>query len=180
MKRRFATGLAKYAFNPIVRTLFRLRHSGSWHGDPRDVGPEVRASRGARRSRTASTGIRSGSSPSTGAGAAYVLNIEANPRVRIRIGRRWVAGTAQVLPDDDPQERLRAIGRARRRSALNVATVRAHADRPDHRPRGPRRAALATRSTAAARRPRPAPAGRAPRPAPCCPSGRRRTRGGPA
>ncbi len=23
-KRRFATGLAKYAFNPIVRTLFRL------------------------------------------------------------------------------------------------------------------------------------------------------------
>ena len=24
MKRRFATGLAKYAFNPIVRTLFRL------------------------------------------------------------------------------------------------------------------------------------------------------------
>ena len=24
MKRRFATGLAKYAFNPIVRTLFRF------------------------------------------------------------------------------------------------------------------------------------------------------------
>src|SRR3954468_24170769 len=34
--------------------------------------------------------------------AAYVKNIEANPRVRVRVGRTWFAGTATVLPDDAP------------------------------------------------------------------------------
>ena len=43
--------------------------------------------------------------------AAYVKNIEANPRVRVKIGRRWREGTAQVLPDDDPYERMRKLGR---------------------------------------------------------------------
>jgi deazaflavin-dependent oxidoreductase (nitroreductase family) len=32
----------------------------------------------------------------------YVLNIKADPRVRVRIGGRWRAGTAHLLPDDDP------------------------------------------------------------------------------
>jgi deazaflavin-dependent oxidoreductase (nitroreductase family) len=56
--------------------------------------------------------------------AAYVRNIEANPRVRVRIGRRWRAGTARVVPEDDPRERLRTIARTRRRSAVNATTVR--------------------------------------------------------
>jgi deazaflavin-dependent oxidoreductase (nitroreductase family) len=43
--------------------------------------------------------------------AGYVKNIAANPRVRVHIGRRWRAGTAELLPDDDPLARLRAIGR---------------------------------------------------------------------
>jgi deazaflavin-dependent oxidoreductase (nitroreductase family) len=36
----------------------------------------------------------------------YVLNIKANPRVRVRIGGEWRAGTAHLLPDDDPVARL--------------------------------------------------------------------------
>ena len=43
--------------------------------------------------------------------AAYVRNIEANPRVRVKVGRRWYEGTARVLHDDDPRERMRALGR---------------------------------------------------------------------
>ena len=42
-----------------------------------------------------------------GRGAAYVKNIEADPRVRVKIGRRWRTGTAHVLADDDPLERQR-------------------------------------------------------------------------
>ncbi len=30
---------------------------------------------------------------------------------RVKIGRRWRSGTANVLPDDDPRARLRRIGR---------------------------------------------------------------------
>ena len=50
---------------------------------------------------------------------AYVRNIEADPSVRVRIGRRWHTGTARVLPDDDPIARQRTLPR------LHSATVRA-------------------------------------------------------
>lgn len=32
--------------------------------------------------------------------AAWVLNVEANPRVRVLAGRRWRTGAAELLPDD--------------------------------------------------------------------------------
>ena len=46
-----------------------------------------------------------------GYGADYVKNIQKNPRVRVKVGRRWYSGTAQLLPDDDPRERLRWLRR---------------------------------------------------------------------
>ncbi|WP_029113998.1 nitroreductase family deazaflavin-dependent oxidoreductase [Mycobacterium sp. URHB0044] len=39
----------------------------------------------------------------------YVMNIKANPRVRVRINGEWRAGTAHLLPDDDPAARLRQL-----------------------------------------------------------------------
>jgi deazaflavin-dependent oxidoreductase (nitroreductase family) len=51
--------------------------------------------------------------------ASYVRNIEADPRVRIRLGRRWRSGVAAVVPDDDPRERQRSMQRA------NALVVRA-------------------------------------------------------
>jgi deazaflavin-dependent oxidoreductase (nitroreductase family) len=42
--------------------------------------------------------------------AAYVRNIRANPNVRIKLADGWRSGTAQVLDDDDPRERLRRMG----------------------------------------------------------------------
>jgi deazaflavin-dependent oxidoreductase (nitroreductase family) len=61
-----------------------------------------------------------------GRGAGYVRNIDANPRVRVKIGRSWRAGTAHILLDDDPYARLEmvasALGRMRR---LDAAIFRA-------------------------------------------------------
>ncbi len=48
----------------------------------------------------------------------YVYNIKANPAVRVRINGRWRSGTAHLLPDDDPRQRLRSLPR------LNSAGVR--------------------------------------------------------
>jgi deazaflavin-dependent oxidoreductase (nitroreductase family) len=42
--------------------------------------------------------------------AAYVKNIVANPSVRVKVGRRWLKGTAHLMPEDDPIERIRKIG----------------------------------------------------------------------
>ncbi|MGI5455648.1 nitroreductase/quinone reductase family protein [Streptomyces sp. CA-249302] len=49
----------------------------------------------------------------------YVRNIKADPRVRVRIRGRWYAGTARLLPDDDPIARLRTL------RSLNSVAVRA-------------------------------------------------------
>ena len=51
--------------------------------------------------------------------AAYVRNIEAEPRVRVRVRGRWRSGTAHVLEGEDPRARLRSISR------LNAGGVRA-------------------------------------------------------
>ncbi len=57
--------------------------------------------------------------------AAYVRNVEADPRVRVRVGRRWRPGTARVLEDDDWRERQRRMpGR------VNSAVVRAMGTEP--------------------------------------------------
>jgi deazaflavin-dependent oxidoreductase (nitroreductase family) len=39
----------------------------------------------------------------------YVRNIKANPAVRVRTRGRWRTGTAHLLPDDDPLQRLRKL-----------------------------------------------------------------------
>jgi deazaflavin-dependent oxidoreductase (nitroreductase family) len=50
----------------------------------------------------------------------YVHNIKANPAVRVRIGGQWRNGTAHLLPDDDPRQRLRSLPRL---NSLGVVTM---------------------------------------------------------
>ena len=50
----------------------------------------------------------------------YVKNIQANPRVRVKLGPRWRAGTAHVLPDDDVAERMRMLGRRTNDAAVRL------------------------------------------------------------
>ena len=57
--------------------------------------------------------------------ADYVRNIEADPRVRVKgslTPEGWRAGTAHVLDDDDPEERMRALSRGNRWRALCLQT----------------------------------------------------------
>ena len=55
--------------------------------------------------------------------AAYVRNLEAHPRVRVRVRGRWRTGTARILPDDDPRERQRRLSH-RLAARINAASVR--------------------------------------------------------
>jgi deazaflavin-dependent oxidoreductase (nitroreductase family) len=55
--------------------------------------------------------------------SSYVRNIEADPRVRVRVRGRWRTGTALLMPDDDPRERQRILGR-RMAARINAASVR--------------------------------------------------------
>jgi deazaflavin-dependent oxidoreductase (nitroreductase family) len=123
-KRRVASALAKYGANPIAKGLYRvgvpvpgtaiLETTGRKSGEPRRT-PVTNGLDGDVFWIVAEHGRRAG----------YVRNIEADPRVRVRTGLGWRFGTATILPDDDPRERLRQIASLRRVAGLNTATVRA-------------------------------------------------------
>jgi deazaflavin-dependent oxidoreductase (nitroreductase family) len=69
--------------------------------------------------------------------AAYVRNIEANPRVRVLTGGRWRTGTARAMPGDDPRARQRELPRLNafmvRAAGTDLLTIRVDLD-PDARP----------------------------------------------
>ena len=86
-KRKVASGLARYAVNPIVRGLFRF-------GVPAP-GTAILETTGRKSGRPRRNPVTNGLDDGVfwivaehGRQASYVRNIEANPRVRILVGRR--------------------------------------------------------------------------------------------
>ena len=43
--------------------------------------------------------------------ADYVKNIRREPKVRVKVGRHWRSGEAEILPEEDPREVLRTLKR---------------------------------------------------------------------
>jgi deazaflavin-dependent oxidoreductase (nitroreductase family) len=117
-KRRASTFLSAKVFNRLVLAAARaglplpgvviLETTGRRSGEPRRV-PVTRLLEGDTLWIVTEHGRK----------AAYVRNIQANPGVRVRTGRRWRTGTARVLSDVD----WRALQR-RLPSKLSSAVVR--------------------------------------------------------
>jgi deazaflavin-dependent oxidoreductase (nitroreductase family) len=117
-KRRASTFASRRLLNPFVKAaanaglplpgIVILETTGRRSGQPRRT-PVGKALEGDTLWVIAEHGRR----------ASYVRNIEANPRVRVRVGRDWRTGTARVLPDDDPRERQRRMP-----NRMNSAAVR--------------------------------------------------------
>jgi deazaflavin-dependent oxidoreductase (nitroreductase family) len=112
VKHRLVRLLQKYLVNPPVKAAFALGIVPSSHVLLETVGRTT----GKPRRNPVGNGL--GPDGRTlwvvaehGRQAGYVKNIAANPRVRVKFGRHWRSGTAEILPDDDPRARLDAIGR---------------------------------------------------------------------
>jgi deazaflavin-dependent oxidoreductase (nitroreductase family) len=118
-KRRLVTAMQVKLLNPPMRALAAhglvpgiavLETTGRKSGQPRRT--------------PVSNGLERGTDTfwivaEMGREAAYVRNIAADPRVRIRVRGRWRTGTAHPLDDEDPRARLGALSR------VNAAGVRA-------------------------------------------------------
>jgi deazaflavin-dependent oxidoreductase (nitroreductase family) len=117
LKARLVRGFQRRALNPAVRTLAGLGLL------PTHLVLETRGRRTGQPRRTPVGYGRDGDTiwivAEYGRQADYVRNLEAEPRVRVQIGRRWWTGTAHVLDDDDARQRLRRIGHW-----VNAAAVR--------------------------------------------------------
>jgi deazaflavin-dependent oxidoreductase (nitroreductase family) len=120
-KRRLSTFASVKLLNPVMRRALEagivprgwalLETTGRRSGEPRRV-PVGNGLRGPHFWIVAEHGRN----------ANYVRNIEADPHVRVKVGRRWLSGTAHLLPEDDPRARLRMLKRP-----LNDAGLRAMA-----------------------------------------------------
>ncbi|MEA2441682.1 MAG: hypothetical protein QOH76_3106 [Thermoleophilaceae bacterium] len=118
MKRRLSKFLTVRVVNPLVR---RLADRGLAGGAVALLETTGRKS-GQRRVTPVGNGLRGEVFwivTEHGWSSAYVKNIQADPRVRVKVGRRWRTGTAHILPDEDPHERMRMLDRG-----VNDAAVR--------------------------------------------------------
>ena len=124
LKRSLATSLAKYGFNPLNRGLMRL--------GIRPPGTALLETTGRKSGKTRRNPVTDGLDDEAtfwivaehGRHAGYVCNIEANPRVRVMVAGRWRTGSAHLIDDDDPRQRLRYIASRRPRSRMSAAAVR--------------------------------------------------------
>jgi deazaflavin-dependent oxidoreductase (nitroreductase family) len=103
--------LEKYLFNPLMRLGLRA-----------GVAPRAFAllqTTGRRSGRVRMTPVGNGLDGSTfwivsehGLGCDYVKNLIANPNVRVKVGRKWLSGTASLVGDDDALARRRQLDQA--------------------------------------------------------------------
>ena len=112
MKQTIVRLAQKYLVNPPMRALLNLGILPPTHALLETIGRHT----GQTRRNPVGNGLADDSRTfwivaEHGRNASYVRNIESNPQVRVRIGRTWRTGRAQLLPDDDPHARLRTIGR---------------------------------------------------------------------
>ena len=119
MKRRASKFLTVRIVNPFVR---RLASAGLAGGSVALLETTGRKS-GQKRVTPVGNGLRGDVFwivTEHGWGSAYVKNIQADPHVRVKVGRRWRSGTAHILPDDDPYERMKTLRRPGNDTAVRL------------------------------------------------------------
>ena len=97
VKRRIVHTVQRFVANPVGRQLpvTMLETTGRKSGQPRRTAVGGRV-----------VGDQFWMVSEHGEHSHYVLNVKADPAVRLRIDGRWRTGTAHLLPDDDAVTRL--------------------------------------------------------------------------
>jgi deazaflavin-dependent oxidoreductase (nitroreductase family) len=123
VKRRWEILIGRYTANPLMRGLFKLGITPPGMALVETIG-----------NRTGVAYTPDGENlwliAQHGAHAGWVRNFQASPQVRVRLGRGWRTGTAELLPDDDVKARLRTFASNRVGQAINTATFRALESQP--------------------------------------------------
>ncbi len=129
IKRRIEILLGRYTLNPLMRALFRLGVT--------PPGMALVETHGRRTGAVRQTPIICTSEGDTlwliaqhGSHAGWVLNLQARPQVRVRRGRHWRAGTAELLPDDDVTARIATFAKTPLGRSLTAAMFRALESQP--------------------------------------------------
>jgi deazaflavin-dependent oxidoreductase (nitroreductase family) len=128
-KRRWEILIGRYTANPMMRAMFKLGITPPGMALVETVGRRSGALR--------HTPIVCSGEGDTlwliaqhGRHAGWVRNFEANPQVRVRLGRGWRTGTAELLAEDDVKARIATFSSTRVGRAITGATFRALESQP--------------------------------------------------
>ncbi|HST54296.1 MAG TPA: nitroreductase/quinone reductase family protein [Solirubrobacteraceae bacterium] len=129
VKRRWEILIGRYTVNPLMRGMFKLGITPPGVALVETIG---RRSGAVRHTPVAYTpdGDTLWLIAQHGTHAGWVLNFQASPAVRVRLGRRWRSGSAQLLPDDDVKARIRTFANSALGRAIAAATFRALESQP--------------------------------------------------
>lgn len=128
-KRRWEILIGRYTANPMMRAMFKLGITPPGMALVETVGRRSGALR--------HTPIVCSAEGDTlwliaqhGRHAGWVRNFEAKPQVRVRLGRSWRTGTAELLAEDDVKARIATFSSTRVGRAITGATFRALESQP--------------------------------------------------
>jgi deazaflavin-dependent oxidoreductase (nitroreductase family) len=130
VKRRFEILIGRYTANPVMRGLFKLGITPPGMALVETIGRRSGAIRHTPVAYTAGEQDTLWLIAQHGEHAGWVRNFQASPQVRVRFGRRWRTGTAELLPDDDVKARIRTFSDSAVGRAITAATFRALESQP--------------------------------------------------
>jgi deazaflavin-dependent oxidoreductase (nitroreductase family) len=129
VKRRFEILFGRYTVNPLMRGLFRVGITPPGMALVETTGRQTGALRHTPIFCTAE-GDTLWLIAQHGRHAGWVRNFESSPHVRVRLGRHWREGTAELLPDDDVKARIATFSSSPAGRVVTAATFRALESQP--------------------------------------------------
>ncbi len=130
VKRRFEILIGRYTANPMIRGLFKLGITPPGMALVETIGRRSGAIRHTPVACTLGENDTLWVIAQHGEHAGWVRNFQASPQVRVRVGRHWRTGTAELLPDDDVRARIRTFSDSAVGRAVTAATFRALESQP--------------------------------------------------
>jgi deazaflavin-dependent oxidoreductase (nitroreductase family) len=128
-KRRIEILFGRYTANPLMRGLFRIGVTPPRMALVETVGRRTGAVR-----QTPVICKRDGDTlwliAQHGSHAGWVRNFQESPSVRVRLGRHWLKGSAELVPDDDVKARIRTFADDPIGRAITAASFRALESQP--------------------------------------------------
>lgn len=128
-KRRLEILIGRYTANPLMRALFKLGITPPGLALVETTGRKTGALR-----RTPVNCFADGGTlwliAQHGSHAGWVLHFQAEPLVRVRRGRRWLTGTAELLPGDDVKARTATFAKSAAGKFVTAAMFRALESQP--------------------------------------------------
>jgi deazaflavin-dependent oxidoreductase (nitroreductase family) len=130
VKRRWEILIGRYTANPLMRAMFRVGITPPGMALVETIGRRTGTVRHTPVVAHTSDGQTLWLIAQHGSHAGWVRNFQDAPRVRVRLGRRWHTGTAELVPDDDVKARIRTFSSSAIGRAVTAASFRALESQP--------------------------------------------------